>query len=214
MTYYSTPKLKDFPWTLSLIILNVVIFLFELFTSTTSGAFFGNMNSSLIESGGLYPPAVIDGGQWYRLFSSMFLHAGILHIFFNMLTLWSVGPLIEKLVGKWKYLLIYVLSGLGGSLFTCLVETARHSCHLTVGASGAIFGLFGALLGYGIRAHDPQYVRSTLLNVLWMLLPGLFSSGISMTSHIGGVLVGILLGILLIKTPKPQSNGNYFVDYS
>lgn len=215
MQYYSfqriSPKeyFRQYPITAWLIIINVIIFLAELFTGGTSGLFLGSTQSTLVQTGGLYPPAV-RAGEGYRLITSMFLHSGILHILFNMLTLYSVGTIIEQDFKKWQYLVIYFVSGLCGGLMTCLIELSRGTVHLTVGASGAIFGLFGALLGESIRYKDYHNVRSTLLNIVWMLLPGIFSTGVSVTSHLGGVLGGLLLGLLLTHT---KSQGK-FVDYS
>lgn len=187
------------PVTVILILLNIVIFIAELLLSDNiTGVFLGTTDSALVTMGGLYPPAV-RGGEWWRLFSSMFLHSGIMHIFFNMLTLYSIGPIVEREFGRLRYCFLYLLSGLCGGLFTCFIEMTYTGLHLTVGASGAIFGLFGALLGLGFRTRDWSYVRSTLINIIWMLLPGFFSSGVSITSHIGGVLGGILFGLLLSK---------------
>ena len=81
----------------------------------------------------------------FRLVSSMFLHAGFMHIFFNMYSLYIVGPKVEDFFGKWKYTLIYLLSGISGGL----LSIAMNDNVVTVGASGAIFGLFGALLYFG-----------------------------------------------------------------
>lgn len=190
---------RQCPVTIILILLNIAIFIAELLMSDNlAGAFLGTTDSQLVTMGGLYPPAV-KGGEWWRLFSSMFLHSGIMHIFFNMVTLYSIGPIIEREFGRLRYCFLYLLSGLCGGLFTCLIELTYTGIHLTVGASGAIFGLFGALLGLGMKTRDWSYVRSSLINIIWMLLPGFFSTGVSITSHIGGVLGGILFGVLLSK---------------
>lgn len=194
------------PITIVLIVLNIAIFIAELITGNLSQVFLGTTDSTLVSLYGLYPPAV-QGGEWWRLFTSMFLHSGIMHIFFNMLTLYSIGWIIEREFGWFRYLLIYLLSGLCGGLFTCFIELARTGAHLTVGASGAIFGLFGALLGLGLRTKNWSYARSTLINIIWMLLPGFFSAGVSITSHIGGVLGGIVLGLSMSKKGKNYTHG-------
>ena len=201
---------RNSPVTIALIVLNITIFIAELVTGDLSQLFLGTTNSTLVTQYGLYPPAV-QNGEWWRLFTSMFLHSGIMHIFFNMLTLYSIGWIIEREFGWFRYLLIYLLSGLCGGLFTCFIELTYTGAHLTVGASGAIFGLFGALLGLGLRTRSWSYARSTLINIIWMLLPGFFSTGVSITSHIGGVLSGAVLGLLLSKRRKAKERKDLYV---
>lgn len=226
MQYYSferiSPKryFRQYPVTAILILLNVIIFILELMTGGISGLFLGNTTSTLAAYGGLYPPAVQEG-EWWRLITSIFLHSGLLHILCNILTLYSVGVVIETEFERWQYLLIYFGSGLAGGLMTYFLELSRGSYHLTVGASGAIFGLFGALLGYAVRNHDGAYVHTTLLNIVWMMIPGFLSTGVSVSSHIGGVLGGFLLGLLLTRksdtyfpTSSHKGKKRKKVDYS
>ena len=139
---------------------------------------------------------LVKNGEVYRLVSYMFLHAGILHIGLNMYSLYIVGPRVEDFFGKWKYLLIYLISGIcGGLLSIGLTPNA-----ISVGASGAIFGLFGALIyfGYHYRGYIGAMIRSQIVPVVvYNLLIGFFISGIDMWGHVGGLLGGILTANML-----------------
>ena len=140
--------------------------------------------------------SLVKNGEIYRLISYMFLHAGIMHIFFNMYSLYIVGPRVEDFFGKWKFLLIYVLSGISGGL----LSVSMNGDVVSVGASGAIFGLFGALLyfGYNYRGYIGSMIKSQILPiVIYNLLLGFFISGIDMWGHVGGLIGGILTAYML-----------------
>ena len=138
----------------------------------------------------------VKNGEVYRLVSYMFLHAGIIHIFFNMYSLYIVGPRVEDFYGKWKFLLIYLFSGISGGL----LSVAMNGDVVSVGASGAIFGLFGALLyfGYNYRGYIGSMIKSQILPiVIYNLIIGFFISGIDMWGHVGGLIGGILTSYML-----------------
>ena len=139
---------------------------------------------------------LVKNGEVYRLVSYMFLHAGILHIGLNMYSLYIVGPRVEDFFGKWKYLLIYLISGICGGLLSIGITPNV----ISVGASGAIFGLFGALIyfGYHYRGYIGAMIRSQIVPiVVYNLLMGLFIPGIDMWGHVGGLLGGILTANML-----------------
>ena len=139
---------------------------------------------------------LVKNGEIFRLISYMFLHAGILHIFFNMYSLYIIGPRVEDFFGKWKFLTIYLVSGISGGL----LSIAMNGDVVSVGASGAIFGLFGALLyfGYNYRGYIGSIIRSQILPiVVYNLFLGFFISGIDMWGHIGGLLGGIFTSYML-----------------
>jgi membrane associated rhomboid family serine protease/Flp pilus assembly protein TadD len=147
------------------------------------------------------------GSQPWRAFTYMFVHAGILHIAFNMWALWNLGRLAESLFGKVAFAVLYVLCGLGSAL----ASLAWHPATISVGASGAIFGVAGALLSYLKLKHVPlpaQYTRRILSSlgafVLYNLLFGAAIPFIDNAGHIGGLLTGLLLGALL---PRPVFRG-------
>ena len=99
--------------------------------------------ATVLEWGANFGPKTMDG-QWWRLFTSMFLHFGIIHIGFNMWVLWNVGRLVERLVGNFGFALLYVVSGLLGSV----ASLAWNPTTISAGASGAVFGVVGALIGF------------------------------------------------------------------
>ena len=140
--------------------------------------------------------SLVKNGEVYRLITYMFLHGGFAHIFFNMYSLYIVGPRVEDFFGKWKFLLIYMFSGITGGL----LSIALNGEVISVGASGAIFGLFGALLyfGYNYRGYIGSIIRSQILPiVIYNLLLGFFISGIDMWGHVGGLLGGVFTSYML-----------------
>ncbi len=151
---------------------------------------------TMLRFGANYRPLTVGQGQWWRLVGAMFLHAGWLHLVFNMLGLWSVGPTLEKVYGNWRFLSLYALSGLGGSLLS-----VWRGDYVSVGASGALFGVFGAALVLGARHHEhwPFSLRRRLSAgmgpmIAFNLLYGLVNDGIDNAAHVGGLLVGLLFG--------------------
>lgn len=137
-----------------------------------------------------YGPAV-EFGQIYRLFSSIFLHVSIFHFIFNMYALYIIGPQIENFFGKWRYLIIYLGSGLIGNLLSLAFNLGTFS----LGASGAIFGLLGSLLyfGYHYRVYLDSVIKSQIIPLIAMnLLIGFMSTGIDNAAHIGGLIGGVL----------------------
>ena len=139
---------------------------------------------------------LVRNGEIYRLVSYMFLHAGIMHILLNMYSLYIVGTKVEDFFGKWKYLLIYFISGISGGLLS--IGLSQDT--ISVGASGAIFGLFGALIyfGYSYRGYIGSMIRSQIIPiVVYNLLIGFFIPGIDMWGHVGGLIGGILTANVL-----------------
>ncbi len=150
----------------------------------------------LVVLGGNYKPLVLEG-EYYRLFTAMFLHGDIQHLAFNMYSLWALGSNLEIMMPKWKYVILYLVSGLGGSYLSHLMMGDIVS----IGASGAIFGLLGALIGYVMRNRE-MFRRGALMNLLviaginlaWGFQPG---SGIDNFGHLGGLITGFLLSLII-----------------
>lgn len=140
--------------------------------------------------------SLIDKGQVWRLITCAFLHGGLIHIFFNMYALKILGPEIEYVYGKIKYLVIYLLSAIAASIFSYIFGAQSVS----VGASGAIFGLFGAMLIFGIK-HRKQMGKAYMMNILQVIfvnvIIGISSSNIDNAAHFGGLIVGALIALLL-----------------
>lgn len=155
----------------------------------------GNDTGVLIEYGANLD-VLVKNGEYYRLLTSMFLHFGLLHLFFNMYALYIIGPQVESFFGKTKYLIIYLLSGISGSL----LSVAFNVNTVSVGASGAIFGLFGALLyfGYNYRGYLGNVIKSQILPVVIInLIFGFISTGVDVAGHIGGLIGGIIVSSVL-----------------
>jgi membrane associated rhomboid family serine protease len=187
-----------------LIGVNVGIFLLGI---VMTGANAVDGASKLARYGGLLAQGSFDGrtldgvaeGQWYRLITSGFLHYGFLHLAFNMYALWVLGGMLEKSVGRVQLAIVYFVSMLGGSLGALIVSPDA----LTVGASGAIFGLMGAVLALG-RSRGISIRNSPVLGVLIinLLLTFGLSSFISVGGHVGGLIAGFITGMLLFELPS------------
>ena len=141
--------------------------------------------------------SLIQAGEVWRLLASTFIHIGIIHLVFNLYALWALGPLTEESFGHRQFLMIYILSGLGGSIASFLFSTA-----LSAGASGSIFGLLGALLFYSYKR--PSLWKSGLgMNLVIIIIVnfgfGLSQPGIDNFAHLGGLLTGTLTSILVGK---------------
>lgn len=147
-------------------------------------------------------------GQWWRLITYMFLHGGVMHIFFNMWCLWDLGQLCESLYGRWTYAAIYFITGIAGGL----ASIAWNPLVLSVGASGAIFGLAGALIAsfYLGEFSLPRMaisgtLRSLVIFAVFNLFIGQVIGGVDNACHVGGLVSGLALGALIAKL-APQSN--------
>ena len=141
--------------------------------------------------------ALVQHGEWYRLFTCMFLHADTLHIAFNMYALYILGPQVERYYGTKKFLLIYFISGILGSLFSCVFMNVNT---ISLGASGAIFGLLGSIayFTYNYRATLHGLLRSQVVPVIVInLIIGFMSSSIDVSAHIGGLVGGILASMAI-----------------
>ncbi len=142
-------------------------------------------------------PGVADGAYW-RLLSSAFLHAGILHIAFNMYALVLFGPMLERLLGWVRFLSLYLTCAVSGSVMAYWFSGPFTA---TLGASGAIFGLFGAAL---ILLHQRGQDVSFLLVLLAFNLVLSFRSGISWQGHLGGLAAGLLIGAVVAYAPRSR----------
>ena len=161
----------------------------------------------VIHFGANFGPYTLTG-EWWRLVTYMFLHGGIMHIFFNMWCLWDLGRLCESLYGRWTYAAIYFTTGIAGGL----ASLAWNPRTLTVGASGAIFGLAGALIAsfYLGEFSLPRIaisgtLRSLVIFAVFNLFLGGFFGGIDNACHIGGLVSGLGLGAVIARV-APHSD--------
>lgn len=169
----------------------------------------GYSTEKLLIFGANYGP-LVKSGEFYRLVLCMFLHAGLIHIGLNMYSLFIVGPRVEDFFGKWKYLLIYFISGISASL----LSIGLSGNVISVGASGAIFGLFGALVyfGYSYRGYIGAIIRSQIVPiVLYNLLMGFFIPGIDMWGYIGGLIGGVITAKTLGTIENKKYNSSDIV---
>lgn len=153
---------------------------------------------NLIHFGAKYNPAMIDG-EWWRLISSMFLHIGFLHLMMNMLALYYLGTAVERIYGSGRFLLIYFLAGIGGGLTSFV-----FSMSVSAGASGAIFGLFGALIFFG-TIHRKIFFQTMGKNILTIIainiVFGFAVPQIDISAHLGGLIAGFLAAAI-VHLPK------------
>ncbi len=172
---------------------------FFLVTVASGVAFLSPTGEQLLPWGAEFGPLVL-GGQWWRLVAAMFLHFGILHLAFNMWCLLQLGGVAEFLFGRVTFLAVYLLSGLGGGVLSLLV----HPTIVSAGASGAIFGVAGATVAFVWLHHldfqSPE-LRGTLpsvgLFIVYNLVNGFSNPGIDNAGHVGGLIVGGAMGVLL-----------------
>lgn len=182
--------------TIALIAVNVaVFFILSLFGDTEDAVF-------MMRHGAMYGYLVTHDHEFYRLFTCLFLHFGIEHLLNNMVILGALGWHLEQQTGRIRFLLIYFGSGLCGNIVSLIFHGAAQEHTVSAGASGAIFGLMGALLWVVIANHGRLgrlSGRGMLVMVALSLYFGLSSSGVDNYAHIGGLLSGFLLALLLYR---------------
>jgi len=186
-----------------ILVINVVVF----GAMAMEGVAMNPTSRQLIEWGANFGPYTL-GGQPWRLLTCMFLHIGLLHIFFNMWCLWDLGAMCEGLYGPWTFALVYLASGIGGSL----ASVWWRPVGVSAGASGAIFGVVGALIAshyLGEFSAPMVVVRSRLRSVLvfaaYALMFGAISGRTDNAAHIGGLVTGLVFGALIARlSPKPS----------
>lgn len=192
---------RRFPVTSTLIVINLLVYATCAFATMKAhrGSALDFDPPLLLSWGADFGPLTLDR-QWWRLFTSMFLHGGLLHVAANMWCLWSLGPLAERIYGRYRYLIIYLLTGLGSSL----ASLALHPVTISVGASGAIFGIVGSLVFpfYRKRVILPGPVMKNIMRSLGMFIIVNLAIGtaipvIDNAAHIGGLLVGLALGAII-----------------
>jgi membrane associated rhomboid family serine protease len=150
--------------------------------------------------GSLVTVTGVTDGAWWQPLTSMFTHVEVFHIGFNMLVLWTLGPQLELAVGRLRFLAVYLVSGLAGSAVV-LWLAAPHSA--TLGASGAIFGLLGALLVIAVKVRGDVRGIATWIAVN-LVLTFVLPLNISWQGHLGGLVGGILLGAVLVYAPRAR----------
>ena len=179
-----------------LIGINVLVFLINL----AQGSSLTQVSGSLFVKGALYVPGGLDQGEWYRLITAAFLHASMIHLLFNMLVLWFIGAPVEQAIGRGRFLAIYIVSGLAGSAGAIIFSPNV----VTVGASGAIFGILGAAL---VLEGQKNYVLGgQALGLIAVNLIFTFAiPNISIGGHIGGLIGGALSMLAFSRLGKTHA---------
>ena len=189
--------------TLGILIILVVVFLVEVFLGGSE-----NVNV-LMKMGAMNNFAVVAGHQWWRLFTAQFLHIGVMHLVSNAVIIYYMGQYMEPIMGHTRFLVTYLLAGIGGNLMSLAFSADRG---LSAGASTALFGLFGAMTAIGLRNFRNPMIsylgRQALVLALINLALDIFVPGIDIWGHIGGLIAGFLLAIILgdrvMKTYNPK----------
>ena len=173
----------------ALIAINVAVFLWELATGAV-----------IADRGWLDGASVVVHGEWWRIVTAAFLHGSVMHIAFNMFALYQVGTIVEKAMGPLRYLLVYAcaIAGSGAAVIWFNYTQA------TLGASGAIFGLFGALVAIGLSLppRGMSIVTQTVPIIAINLVLGFVIPNISVAAHVGGLLTGFAVGWLVFQIPS------------
>ena len=191
-----------------IIVINVAVFLIlSLFGDTEDDVF-------MLQHGAMYEPMVTQQHEFYRIFTSMFLHFGITHLLNNMVLLGALGWNLELEIGKMRFLIIYLVSGIGGNLLSLYFGISAETYAVSAGASGAIFGLMGALL-YVVIANRGRLGRLSGRGMLFMVILSLYfgftSSGVDNWAHIGGLITGFVMAVILYR--RKNSYGDSYGPY-
>ena len=188
---------------IGLIFLNIAYFLLVDLTGSSQSI------PHVLKMGGLTVEGILVEHRYYLLLTSMFMHWGISHLVNNMLVLFVLGDNLERALGRVKYLVFYLLCGIFSGLVSVFYYELTGENVVSVGASGAIFGVIGGLLCIVLRCRGRlEDLTSTRLLLLigFSLYHGFFSAGINNAAHIGGLAAGFFLAFIFYKKPKRQEN--------
>lgn len=188
--------IRNIPFvTVALIVINAAIFMLLESKGSTEDFLL------LYKYGAMYWPDVYNGGQWYRLITHMFLHSGSDHLFNNMFMLAVLGYNIEREYGRFKYLISYFICGIGGAVLSGLYDMKNCEYSISVGASGAIMGIFGIMLVmiFLESRRTGQVAAPRLVFVFVLMVFGNMQEGIDWVAHLGGAITGVILAALLYK---------------
>jgi rhomboid protease GluP len=205
---FSSSASEQAGYTIILLTVNVALFavtmilsLREMGSDFAAQALLGSIDSrTLVRLGAKWGP-LISMGEWWRLVTAMFLHGGLLHIGMNSWVLYDLGPSVEALYGRAKFLVLYIFTGVSGFVASYLISPNS----ISIGASGAIFGLIGAMITYGYRNRRSVGDSARNMYVRWAvygLVFGFLVPGLDNAAHIGGLIGGIAFGWFVSDTPS------------
>lgn len=184
-----------YPIVSSIIAINLLVFILTIIPG------FGDQ----ILYAGVSVNGLIAEGEWWRVITAMFLHGGFMHVLFNMFSLFLFGPELEKIAGKIRFLTIYFLAGIFGGAATYLTQDLYYA---SVGASGAIYGIFGAFgaLVYYTRHLFPQLKQIILPLIVISVIMTFVTPNINISAHLGGLITGFILGFVYFN---PKNLGSW-----
>ena len=195
------------PVNLIIAVANILVFLVLSFLGDTE-------NAAFMAAHGASVTAYVEQREYYRLFTCMFLHFGLEHLFYNMLVLIFLGDALEEAVGKVRYLVIYLGGGLIGNVVSVLIEIQKGESIVSAGASGAIFSVIGALVFIVLKNHGNLGIYSgkrLVLMAVLSILQSMTATGVDNSAHIGGFAAGFVLAFLLGAAKKAAAHTD-FVD--
>lgn len=182
------------PATIILVVLNVLVFLAVEFTG------FSQDTVHMLDWGAAYTPCIVEEGETYRIFTSMFLHFGIEHLINNMLVLFVLGSRLERVIGSLRFAVIYFLGGIAGNVVSLLYDLRQGEAAVSAGASGAVFAVMGGMILVVLcnkgRLEDLS-MRQILILAVFSLYFGFTSSGVDNAAHLGGFLAGFILAVIV-----------------
>ena len=194
-------EIRKEPVTVALVLINVLVFIAVELTGTSQNAW------HVLDYGAAYTPYIVQNGEVYRLFTSMFLHFGIEHLVNNMLVLFVLGSRLEQVIGKLRFLFIYLAGGIAGNIFSLILELRNQDFSVSAGASGAVFAVMGAMIYVVIRNKGwlgDLSMRQILVMAAFSLYFGFTSSGVDNAAHIGGMIAGFVLAVLIWHPRKKR----------
>ncbi len=187
--------------TVSMIVINAAAFLVLEWIGDTESAGF------MLEHGAAYPERIFGEHEYWRLLTAAFLHFGFPHLFNNMVMLACAGPILEREVGHFRFLLLYLVSAAGGSALSVFMMEWKGDYAVSAGASGAIFGVVGGILWLVIRSRGHYAgitIRRMILMIVLCLFAGISTGGVDNWGHLGGLAAGFLSGVLLAFRGKKR----------
>ena len=180
------------PLNFSVIIINIIVFIAVTATGGTDNI------THMLDAGAAYTPYILNG-EWHRLFTSMFLHFGFLHIAGNMLLLFFIGDYAERFLGKIRYLVLYIGGGLIGNLASFALELSNGDYSVSAGASGAVFAVLGGLAAMAIKNGGRLYdisIRNLIVLTVLQIIFSVTTVGIDAAAHAGGLAGGFVICII------------------
>ena len=185
--------------TIGLIITNIIIFILLEWNGNSLDAEY------MMEMGAVYPEKIQKDGEYWRLITATFMHFGFSHLLNNMVLLGTAGQILERALGPIKYLILYLLAGIGGSALSYVQMIHSGDYAVAAGASGAIFGIVGALLWVVIRNkghYETLTGKGLIAMIVLCLYYGISTGGVDNWGHIGGLIGGFLVSILFYNRKK------------